>query len=351
MGMIIGFDPLTNTAYDQPARVDALIAEAQGAGATIGRAQISWRDIETAQGVYSTDAIDDAIDAAAMVGDYVFVTLETIDISSYEFPDYLRLSPDALRPGLTLQSPDVRTALDNMLGFLVPQLSMAQVWGLSLGNEVDSILTDGIETLDDITDFYERGAARVNALDPDLAVTVTLRGGAPVDEPAFTQAMASVMDIMTFNHYCLDAGLQVTNQARWRSEFDSFKHAAGSKEIFIQELGCPVGYGDDGAGASPRPANGLGGSQQTQVDYFAFALNEFAADPQFRAATLFQLLDWSPSLAQSFSVPVAAVDQTAGERLEEWLATSGLCRWADGTCRPAWDTFKAGVADIEAARP
>lgn len=351
MGMIIGFDPLTNTAYDQPARVDALVAEALAAGATIGRAQISWRDIETAQGVYSTDALDDALAAAAEMGDYVFVTLETIDISAYEFPDYLRSSPEALQPGLTLQSDAVRTALENMLGFLVPQLSMAQVWGLSLGNEVDSIISDGIEPVDDMIDFYERAAARAQALDPDLAVTLTLTGGAPATQPVFTQAIADVMDIVTFNHYCLDADLQVTGPARWRDDYDTFKQVAGSKDIFIQELGCPVGYGDDGVGAPPRPANGLGGSPQVQVDYFAFALDEFATDSQFRAATLFQLLDWSPDLARSFSLPVIAIDGTVGERLEEWLATSGLCRWADGTCRPAWDTFKDGISEIAAARP
>ncbi|MEM6682489.1 MAG: hypothetical protein AAF607_09625 [Pseudomonadota bacterium] len=351
MGLIVGFDPLTNTAYDQPARVEALIAQAHAAGASIGRAQISWRDIEIAQGVYATDTLYEVLDAAADIGAFVFVTLETIDISSYEFPDYLRASPDALQPGLSLQSEEVRGALSNMLAFLVPELGMAQVWGLALGNEVDSIIDDGVESAEDMIDFYERAAMRVKALDPDLATTITLTTSAIADQPAFTAAMMDVMDIASFNHYCLDTALQVTGEAQWRQEFDSFKDSAGAKQIFIQELGCPVGYGDDGVGAPLRPAGDLGGSPDIQADYFAFTLNEFASDPQFRAATLFQLLDWSPVLAEEFSAPIAAENQMAGARLEEWLATSGLCRWSDGTCRPGWQVFKDGVGDIAAARP
>ncbi|MEM1144377.1 MAG: hypothetical protein AAGI88_17490 [Pseudomonadota bacterium] len=43
--------------------------------------------------------------------------------------------------------------------------------------------------------------------------------------------------------------------------------------------------------------------------------------------------------------------QEAGDRLDEWLATVGLCRWADGTCRPAWDTFLGALRNQAQARP
>ena len=66
---------------------------------------------------------------------------------------------------------------------------------------------------------------------------------------------------------------------------------------------------------------------------------------------MFQLYDWSPELAGQFGD--ALRDQgfpTAGERLEEWLATSGFLRWEDSFERPAWQTWLAQLERVRAAR-
>ncbi|MEM7570860.1 MAG: hypothetical protein AAF337_13795 [Pseudomonadota bacterium] len=352
VGILVGFDSLNNPAYDQPARVDTLLAELRNAGGTISRVQFGWRSIETAQGVYDGTDLEEALQRAMAEGDYVFATFETIDISEAVFPDYL-LGPDGeLADGLTLSSPTVLTALENVLEFIVPILGSAQVWGLALGNEVDSYTGDGLGEIPDMVTFYERAAETVNRIDPDIAATVTLTIGAPVNQPALAEGLLDAMDIASFNHYCLTEDILVTpDEADWQDYFDRMKLFADGKDIFVQELGCPVGFGDDGVGAPMRPPNGLGGSQQIQADYFAFVLNAFATDPQLRAASVWQLLDWSPELATSFSDPLRAVDQVSGDRLDEWLATSGLCRWSDGTCRPAWDTLLSGAQAIAQARP
>ncbi|MEO0413158.1 MAG: hypothetical protein AAF221_15100 [Pseudomonadota bacterium] len=352
VGILVGFDELTVTSYDQPARVAALLAEARAAGSTIARVQFDWRSIEPSRGVYERADVEDALQSAMNDGDYIFVTFETIDIAEAVFPDYL-LGPDGLlAEGLTLSSPEVLDALEDVLEFLVPILGSAQVWGIALGNEVDAYTNDGLGEINDMVTFFERAGQVVNRIDPDIATTVTLTVGAPVDQPALAEGILDAMEIASFNHYCLTQDILVTaDEADWQDYFDRMKLFADGKDIFVQELGCPTGFGDDGAGAPPRPANGLGGSPQIQADYFTFVLEAFATDPQLRATTIWQLLDWSPQLATSFSAPTRAVNTVVGDRLDEWLATSGVCRWSDGTCRPAWDAVLQGIEAIEQARP
>ena len=77
----------------------------------------------------------------------------------------------------------------------------------------------------------------------------------------------------------------------------------------------------------------------------------FSSDPQLRAATMFQLYDWSPELAGLFGDSLR--DEGAvllGDRLEEWLATSGFLRWEDSFERPAWQTWLAQLQRVRAAR-
>jgi len=51
---------------------------------------------------------------------------------------------------------------------------------------------------------------------------------------------------------------------------------------------------------TPTPPNGNGGSPALQDAYFQYFDELFLADPKFRAATVFQLYDWSPPLARLF---------------------------------------------------
>lgn len=80
-------------------------------------------------------------------------------------------------------------------------------------------------------------------------------------------------------------------------------------------------------------------------------MNAFIEDPQLRAATVFQLYDWSQELAAMFKASfIEAGDPIVGELLEEWLSSVGFCRWSDATCRSARDTSLAGLGDLQAAR-
>ena len=340
MGIIVGFDALVGGGYDRTARAEELLDIAANAGASISRIQVDWGDLEFAPGQFDEASLRDELEAAQTRNQFVFVTLSTLDSDGLTFPPDL-LAPDGnLREGLELSSPEVLSRFEQFLDWFVPILSREQVWGLALGNEVDDIIREDRSLETGALVFFQAGRDRVKQMDPDIAVSVTLTISSLQTLPWFTNSLHEFLDISTINHYCLRADLTVTQLWQWDADVRTMKDTAGDLPIMIQELGCPVGYGDAGTGVAPRPNRNLG-SPGIQKAYFEYFRTLFEEDTQFRAATVFQLYDWSPELARAFG-DMTRVDPDMdpfADRVEEWLATVGLCRWADGTCRPAWNTW------------
>jgi len=341
LGMITGFDPLNAERAQQ---ASARYAQARASGATVGRVQIDWSELETAPGVYDERALDDAFADPGLEGMNVFVLVSTLDSDGLTVPEYLGDS-GGLRDGLTLASDDVIVAFTDFLDWLGPQLKARDVWGLSIGNEVDSPIEDAIVSEANAAVFYEAAFERWNDQTPEIAVTITLTFGAAEGLPQFQARMREAADLVTFNYYCLQSDLTVTGRDRWETDLAGMKAAAGDRELFIQELGCPVGY-------SPQArATDIGGSLENQIAFYQFFGEAFATDPQLRAATMFQLYDWSPQLAGMFGDAVRDEGaELAGNRLEEWLATSGFLRWEDSFERPAWQTWLAQLERVRETR-
>ncbi len=354
IGFIEGFDDLTPKSGEpnRDERASNLRQQAMASGMSIGRAQIDWGELETSPGVFDAQTLDALLAQAERGGVSVFVTLSTIDITTLSIPQDLMGADDLLADGLRLNDETVTARFENFLDWLIPKLASKNVWGLAIGNEVDAIVNDGLLSKDEVLGHLLEGARYVKQLDPNIAVTVTLTGDSNLNVPSFTNDLVSGLDFVSFNTYCLNSSdLTISTPAVWIDVLTRWRRTAGAKPYFIQELGCPVGYGDDGQGAPSRPPNGIGGSPQTQVEFFEYYLGELRSDDQFRAATIFQLYDWSPELAKRFGDSFRdAGDELAGDRLEEWLATVGLCRWADVSCRPAWTVVLEEMERIEAER-
>jgi len=122
------------------------------------------------------------------------------------------------------------------------------------------------------------------------------------------------------------------------------------REIFIQELGCPAGWGDQGGAAPARPET-INATPGIQSEFFRFMIKQIEKRDELRAATIFQLNDWSPELAKTFTDPIRLLgDDVTADRLEEWLATVGMCRWSNGVCREAYSVFLDGAARIANVR-
>lgn len=339
--MITGFDPLDP---QRAATAAERYAEARTAGATIGRIQIDWAELETAPGVYDEQALIDAFADPGLEGMNLVVLLSTLDSAGLTIPAYLGDS-EGLSNDLTLASDEVVTAFSNFLDWFAPQLLARDVWLLSIANEPLGPIEDGVVTEENAVAFYSAAMDRWNEAVPEIGITATFTIGAPQGIPQFFGAVRERADIVSFNYYCLTADIFVTGEAAWQARLAEMKSNAGDREIFLQELGCPVGYSPQGG------ATTIGGTLANQTRFFEFFGDQFANDPQLRAATLFQLYDWSPGLAASLSEPLDDAGMPeVGDRLEEWLATVGLVRWSDRTNRPAWSAWLDALRKAQAAR-
>ncbi|MEM8572657.1 MAG: hypothetical protein AAGG56_17395 [Pseudomonadota bacterium] len=353
MGFIECFDDLRprGDGINRLRIANQLRAQAVSAGMSIARAQADWGDLETAPGVYDQDQLDETMAWAGRDGLPLFVTFSTIDISELTLPDYLTGPTGMARDGLALDGPKITARFHAFLDWFVPQLEGHNVWGLAIGNEVDGLVHDALLPQSEVLNHLRNAMDHARSLDPDLVVTVTLTGDADRREPRFTTRLVHGMDIVSFNAYCLATDLQMTGPQSWESVLNRWKAVAGDKQIFIQELGCPVGHGQRGGERFAGSGRRILGSETLQNDFFAYHMRAFAEDPQLRAATVFQLYDWSPGLSGIFqSAFDDAGEPITGEILQEWLATVGLCRWSDATCRPAWDTVLTGLGVLQAAR-
>lgn len=329
LGFIEGFDDLAVPRGDTTlaAIAGALRADAVGAGMSIGRGQIDWAELEPAPGVYDRGALDAALAGAAAGGTLPFLTLSTLDSEGPTLPAHLPVD---------LGAPAVLEAFDALLGWMVPILAEAGVWGLSLGNEVDIPVEDGFVTTGDAVAFFTRGGATVAVLDPDLAVTVTFTADADLTNPALAGPLVAALDLVTINYYCPVAEGRPVEPARWGDPVRRWAELAEGRPVFLQELGCPAGYG---------------GFEAEQAAFFASMAELILREDQVIGATVFQLVDWSPELAAAFSGPLREDGfGPAADDLEEALATLGFVRWDDGTVRPAWDAYLAGLADMAAVR-
>lgn len=341
LGMITGFEMLNQQRSDA---AELRYSQARASGASIGRVQIDWSELEPQEGQYDAQALEDAFADPALEGMNVFILVSTLDTEGLTLPAYLA-EPSGLRDGLTLASPEVRDAFANFLSWLGPQLVGRNVWGLSLGNEVDAPVGDGIVDEANAITFFQTGLAQWNRDYPEVAVGVTLTSGALKSGSNLQTALRDASDLVSVNYYCLNSDLTVTDQSRWEADVAGIKSAAGNREIFFQELGCPVGYSPQSLPTS------IGGSLERQVQFFEYFGNAFATDPQLRAATMFQLFDFSPELAASFAQPLRDEGATlAADRLEEWIATSGFLRWSDSFERPAWQAWLNQLEQVRAAR-
>ena len=353
MGFIEGFDDLTQSQNpNRQAIAEALRADAVAAGMTLGRAQIDWADLETSQGVFNQQALDDALDQAARNNVAIILVLSTLDSEGLTFPSYLTDSDGNLPNGISIASDSVIDAFENFLDWLIPTLTARDVVILSIGNEVEIPVEDGIVAEADAISFFSAGYQKIKTLDADLAVGVTLTQRGATIAPDLAAAFSETMDIYAVNFYCQGIDNQQVSENQWRAELNELKTTAGEKPIFIQELGCSAGYGDESATMPSNRVSGFGATPAQQAEFFSFMIEQFIDDDQLRAATVFQLYDWSPASAKLFGDLIRdgspALDKAADD-FEESLATIGLCRWQDATCRPSWEVFLEGLGDLSAA--
>ncbi|MEZ4359528.1 MAG: hypothetical protein R3B48_05055 [Kofleriaceae bacterium] len=345
VGMIVGFNPSHPVAT--AAAIDARWREAVTKGMKIGRVQMDWVDLEPAPNVYKKEALRAQL--ATLSRDGLAPFLSVISFENDELPLPSDLAPRIASGELGYDSPEVLERHAKLLDWVVPLLREHHGWALALGNEPGNFLenlptaADREKVTAQILGFVAAARAKIHALEPKLAVTVTVSEGRNPWEIAngvdLEVPFLKIGDVASFNFYGtrFDEDLNLLNDtdpARLKSRIDAMLAGVGDLPVVFQELGAQAG---PDAGTSVT-----GSSLASQQQFFEVIFGELRSRAQLRAAYVFQLVDWSPALVEEFfSAPFRrdGVPESFIRQYAESLETVGLIRYRDGTARPAWNTF------------
>ncbi|MEE9322373.1 MAG: hypothetical protein V3U76_18175 [Granulosicoccus sp.] len=350
LGFIVGFDVLD---ADMTSLAETLSTEAISAGKRTARIQLDWAELEPQPGFFNQEELTERLVDAKKQQQSVFVTLSTLDTGELTIPaDLMAADGKTAAAGLELDGPIINRRMREFLAWLIPELAAYNIWGLSLANEPSTNI--GAIAEQEIIGFLTQSADYARTLDEYLAITVTLASTTDPALDAFTSEIIRHLDIGLFNYYCLAfENLQTTDKARWSDDLDLMINAAEGRDVFFQELGCPAGYSDLGVSAS-TPAESIGATPQIQREFFQYMFDHIISREQLRGASVFQLFDWSPELADSFTQFLINPDEPGSEltaaALREWLGTVGMCRWSNGNCRPVWSVYLDAVSRAASVR-
>jgi len=286
--------------------------------ATVGRVLTDWIDVEPARGDYDLADLDERLGEMVADGLAPMVTIAAVDVSGTEFPEWLGgFDPD-----------DAADAYVAMIEAALPTLRDHDVWLLAIANE-PPLDDDGIDR-DDFAEFVAAVELGAQELAPELAITFTFAGPDPFIDDAAIDRMIAAVDAFSVNHYCMESDLLVRPLGEATERIDAFVDRAGDLPVVFQEFGCPAGEAN-------------GSSDADQLAWFETAFDHIDANPQVRAAFVFEFLDWSDETFElDYGGVVGVLEDEVGadfvERFRAWLLTSGLVR-SDGTTRPAYDLF------------
>lgn len=323
IGLIEGFN-----RDNSPAIQDSIalrMDEAYAKGMRLARIQLDWSELEPSPNQYDLVELEAQLQANHAAGRETMLTLSTLDSDAYTIPE--DLLDQAFNEVVLLDR------LKSMMDQLVPIMNANGGWLITIANEPDTHFEDSPELWQEVRDMVREIREHVHQIDPNMAIAVTLtEGGFAAGVKGFKQIVKEC-DVACFNYYGQSLLGRLDTPDEIRSDLDQLLAAFPQKALVIQELGCSAGY--------EVGSNLEGASEESQRLFFETVFGYMEEHPRFRAAVVFQLIDWSPSTANIFRQDL--LDSGIGEDFVnmflESLETVGLMRFEDGTPKSAWNEF------------
>jgi hypothetical protein len=299
---------------------------------------VDWADLEPEPGRYAVATFTATLADLQRLGVRPFVNITVGDIEDYNLPDGLADGQGGLADGVSLGDPAVIERFGRLLDRVVPILLDHGGFALGVGNEVDARF-DGPHPGERAAyvRFVEAARERVHAINPRLAVGVTLTSFAVRDRSRTFRALRGVTDVIPVNYGPIDADFFVREPEAINADFQAVLSAYGEGPILIQELTCPS-------------APSMDASEEWQRACFERLFEEVDATPQVRFASVFTFQDLDAetcSLVRDliFGDELDDLPDEVAERLSEYLCQLGVVT-PDGTPKPAWETVLDGAESL-----
>lgn len=304
------------------------LEEARAAGLSGFAVYVDWADLEPEPGRYTLDGFVTTL-AALQAWDLTpFVNITVGDSGEYNLPPGLGDGAGGIAPGVSLDDPDVLDRFGALVERVAPLVAARGGFFLGVGNEVDEYLDPDERAREAYVRFTEHARDRVLAVEPQMAVGVTLTGRAVRERSPTFRALRAVSDVVPFNHAPIRPDFFVRPLDRVRDDFREVLEAYGDGPVVIQELTCPS-------------APSMDASEAWQLGCFQRLFAEIEARPEIRFASVFTFQDFEGATCDLvrealFGDELDDLPEDVARRLADYLCTLGVVR-PDGSPKPAWE--------------
>ena len=299
---------------------------------------VDWAELEPVPGRYMLAEFNAKLDDLQRLGVQPFVNITVGDIENYNLPEGLSDGQGGLAEDVSLDDPAVIERFGQLLDRVVPILIDHGGFILGVGNEVDARF-DGPHPDERAAyvQFVKAARERVHAINPRLAVGVTLTSYAVRDRSQTFRALRVVTDVLPFNYAPIDPNFFVREQQQISSDFQEVVSAYGDGTIIIQELTCPS-------------APSMNASEEWQRACFQQLFEEIDATSQIRFASVFTFQDLDAetcSLVRDliYGDELDDLPEEVAKRLSEYLCHLGVVM-PDGSPKLAWGTVLKGAESL-----
>lgn len=328
LGMIVGFN--TENPEATTDSINARWQEALNKGMKTGRVQIDWPELEPEEGRYDTEALEEALRVLHDDGLNTALLISVYDSEGPVVPEYLE--------GASLNDDRLLDRFAALMNLVIPMLVRYDGWVIAISNEPDVEFEDFRNLDEEVLAFLERTRDHIHLLEENMAVTITMNEGSLAQFPRETRAIAAACDVVSINYYGTQPGegeaYSVTNLEQELTDLLEF---AGEKSIIFQELG--MHSGGDLTTSTP----------EIQQQFFDAFFERMGREERFRAAWVFQLVDWSPATT-NLLLDLLRAENVSEEFINEYaeiLNTLGVISFETGERKPAWSVITEWMQKFE----
>jgi hypothetical protein len=317
----VGLDanPFANEGYDSRS-VQARFRQARDAGVNLVYISPKWNEIEASREKYKLNDIEYRIGEAVQENLPAILHIRVIDTNQRAMPADLMGKPfDAEETGVRL---------DGLLDAVLPRLE-GRVKYFLVGNEIDPYFKQHPGEVPAFAKLVARAAAHIRARVPDaqISVSTTLDG---IEDSGQLRPILDRTTFFALTYYPLSPDFVVRDPSTVDADFPRILAAAGSKQIFLQEVGYPTSATN-------------GSSEEKQAEFFSRVLDRVAGNPaRFIGVNFTFMSDFSDALVKGFS---AYYRMPGADRFASFLKTLGMFD-DHGRPKKAWAVFESKVRSL-----
>ena len=303
-----------------PRSVEARFRQSREAGVNLIYVSPKWNEIETSREKYKLQDIEYQIGEASQDNLPAVFHVRVIDTNQRAMPADLMGKP--------FDSEEVGARLDRLLDAVLPRLE-GRVKYFLVGNEIDGYFKAHPGEVQAFAKLVARAAAHIRNSVPDARVSVSTTIGG-IDEAGPLRPILDQTAFFALTYYPLSSDFMVRDPSTVDADFPRIFAAAGSKQIFLQEVGYPTSTVN-------------GSSEDKQAEFFSRVLDRVAANPnRFIGVNFTFMSDFSDSLVKSFT---AYYRMPGADRFGSFLKTLGMF---DDRGRPkkSWAMFERKVRSL-----